>query len=376
MPNQNGNISLGALDPLLEDPDVTEVMVNRWDAIFVERKGRLQEAPDVFKNPQELLDVLETLRGVLQTRGLPLDTKNPFADFRLSNKLRCHIVLPPIASDGPALTFRKFHQFHLTAEQLIGFGSWNAEIVQFLRACVVGRLNIVVAGGTNAGKTTVLNILTGMIPADERIITIENVLELQPPENLRHVVRLETRARDEDREGEVDIRDLIENALLMRPDRLITAEVRAEEALDMLQAMTTGHDGTMFGIHGTGIEDVLLRLETMLSSGYLSLPPLSVLRLIADAIDLIAYQERLADGTRRIVKIAEVLGVQGKNIQTQDLFEFRQTGIDAEGRVQGYHTATGHVPTFAERLRKSHMAARLQAEGVDLPLSLFTPTEG
>lgn len=370
---QEKTIHLGPLEPLVEDPEVLEIMVNRWNSVFVERNHRLEEVPDVFHSQDDLLRVVETLRGLVETRGLLLDVKNPIADIRLGDAARCHVVLPPIAPEGPTITLRKFHQFRLTADDLLRFGSWNDDMVRFLRACVVGRLNIVVSGGTGAGKTSVLNILTGMIPASERIITVERALELQPPEHLKHIVRLETRPPDQEGQGEVTIRDLVINAMHMRPDRLIMGEVHGGEALDMLQAMTTGHDGSMFSIHGIGPHDVLLRLETMVAMNNLVLPLLSVRRLIADAIHLITYQERMADGRRRIVKIAEVAGMQGDTLLLHDLFEFRDTGVDEQGQVQGYFTATGHIPSFLERFRSSHIKALLQAEGIDLPLSLFEP---
>jgi pilus assembly protein CpaF len=370
------SISLGPLDPLLEDLTVTEIMVNGWNSVFVERNNQLYEVPGVFQSQQELWNVVEILQTLVEAGGLRLDVRNPIADIRLSNLARCHVVLPPIAPDGPAITIRRFLDYELTADDLLRFDSWSSDIAQFLRACVAGRLNIVVAGGTASGKTTLLSILIGMIPPSERIITIRNARDfigLRPPAHLKHVVRLETRPPDADGQGEVTIRDLVINTMLMRPDRIVMAEVHGSEALDILEAMTTGHDGSMFSIHSSGIQDVLLRLETMVAMNNLMLPVLNVRGLLADAIDLIVYHERLVDGSRRIIRISEVSGIQGDTILTQDLFEYHETGITAEGQVEGYFTATGRVPTFWERFEKSHLKSLLQAEGIDLSLNLFKP---
>ena len=246
---------------------------------------------------------------------------------------------------------------------MLDFGSWNEDIVKFLTACVRGRLNIVIAGGVGSGKTAVLNLVAGMIPPDERIITVENAGELQLPEELKRVIRLESRPANIEGRGEVTIRDLVINSLRMRPDRIIVGEVRANEAFDLFQAMNTGHDGTMMTVHANSVRDVLARLETIITLSFPSLPLLSVRQQMASALDLITYQERLRDGSRKILKVTEVVGMQGDVIELQDIFEFRQTGVE-NGKIKGHFTATGHIPRFLDRF---------QAAGIELPLSLFTP---
>ena len=362
-------VSLGPLDALLDDLEVVEIMVNGYEGVFVERraggKNELEEIPDLFQNEDELWTVIDALREIAESLGRRLDTVNPLVDIRLSDQARANVVLPPISAYGPAITIRKFHRFGLfDVEDLVRFGSWSEDMVTFLRACVAARMNIIVAGNTGAGKTTVLNILTGMIPPGERVIMVENALELNPPKTLKHIVRLESRPPDHEGHGEVTIQDLIINAMRMRPDRIITGEVRSAEALDILQALNNGHDGSLFSIHASSPRDVLNRLELMCTSHHITVPLLTVRHQMAEAINLITYQEKLQDGRRRIVKIAEITGMQGDIVALQDIFEFRQTGLDADGNVGGYFTATGKIPASIERFR---------ALGLDVPMSIFSP---
>lgn len=352
---------LAPLEPWLNDPEVLEIMVDGYKHVYMERGGKLVDAPTPFRDDEHLM---EAINAITDISGRKVDKSSPMADARLFDDFRVNIVVPPVSLIGPALTIRRFVRKLLTVKDLLGFGFWNEDIVQFLRACIRGRLNIVAAGGTGAGKTTVLNILAGMIPVEERIVTVENAGELRFPANLKRVVRLESRPADMEGKGEVTMRDLVINALRMRPDRIIVGEVRAAEVLDLLQAMNTGHDGTMTCIHANSPRDALARLETMVLMANPSLPLLNVRQQIASAIDLITHQERLRDGGRKLLKVTEVLGMQGDVVALQDIFEFRKTGVK-DAKITGYHTASGHIPRFLDRI---------QAAGVDLPLSLFTPS--
>ncbi len=349
---------LGPLEALFNDPEVMEIMADGHDRVYVEREGRLVDVPPPFQSEDELLALMQALADC---GGRPLDSSQPMVDVRLFDSARCNMVIPPIALTGPTLVIRKFPGRLLTTEDLLRFGAWNETIVEFLRACVQARLNIAIAGGAGSGKTTVLNLVAGMIPADERIIVVENATELRLPQ--RRVVRLESRPPDFKGEGEVTIRDLVINALRMRPDRLILGEARASEALDMLQAINTGHDGSMFSVHATSPRDVLSRLEMMASMHDITLPLLTVREMIASALHIITHQERLPDGSRKITKVSEVLGLEGQNVALGDIFEFRRTGLK-DGRIQGQFTATGHIPRLLSRFREM---------GIDLPMSMFTP---
>jgi pilus assembly protein CpaF len=353
---------LAPLEPWLNDPEVLEIMVDGHSRVYVERGGKLVDVPTPFRDEEHLLEVIDAL---LAPTGKKVDQSSPMVDAPLFDfRGRFNVVVPPISMVGPALIIRKFGQNSLTVEDLLRFGSWSEDIVEFLRACVLGRLNVVVAGGTGSGKTTVLNLLAAMVPADERIVTVENVGELQLPDSLKRVVRLVSRPPDMEGKGEVTIRDLVINSLRMRPDRIIVGEVRATEAIDLFQAMNTGHDGTMASVHANSPRDVLARLETMVLMANPSLPLLNVRQQMASAIDLITYQERLQDGRRKILKVTEVVGMQGDVVMLQDIFEFRHTGV-REGKIAGHHTATGYIPKFLERI---------QASGVEIPMSLFTPS--
>ena len=352
--------ALVALEPLLADPEVVEILVDGHDRVYVEREGRLVDVPSPFRDEEHLMQVIQ---AILAPLGQAADVSSPLADARLPDGSRVNVVLPPISLLGPVLTIRKLGLPPLSAEDLIRFGAWSEEMLRFLTACVQGRLNIVVAGGVGAGKTTVLNILASLIPSEERIITIESAGELRGLEHLKRMVRMESRPPNAEGQGEVSLRDLVINSLRMRPDRILLGECRGAEALHILQAMNTGHDGTMLSIHANGPHDALARFETMALMENPSLPLLTVRQQMASAIDLITYQERLHDGKRKILKVTEVVGMRGDAIQLQDLFEFRQTGV-VEGRIQGTFAPTGHIPGFLEPLI---------AQGIDLPAGLFTP---
>ncbi len=349
---------LTPLEPLLSDGEVIEIMVDGYDKVYVEKHGQFIDVPTPFRDEEHLLDVIADILGFV---GQKVDESNPMVDVRLPDGSRVNIVIPPISLLGPTMVIRKFFRTPMTFEDLYRYGSVSEEIVEFLRVCVQGYLNIVVAGGTGSGKTTFLNMITEMISADDRVITVESAGELQP--RLKRVVRLASRPPNMEGKGEVSIRDLVRNSLRMRPDRIITSEVRGAEAFDLFQAMNTGHDGTLFTIHANGPRDALTRLEMMVTSANPSIPLLNLRQQMASAIDLITHQERLSDGSRKVLKVTEVVGMQGDVIMLQDIFEFRQTGIK-EGKISGHFTATGHIPKFLERIR---------AAGVELPLSLFTP---
>lgn len=348
------------LEPLLADPAVIEILVDGYDRVYVERQGAaFADVDSPFHSNEHLASVVSAAFAAL---GYTLDARHPIGDLRLSDGSRMNAVLPPVSLTGPTLVIRKFPSDPLTVDQLIEFGSWNEPIVTFLRACVAARLNVAVAGGTGSGKTTVLNILARMIPIEERVIVVENATELRLPH--RRLVRLESRPPDADGRGEVNVRDLVINAMRMRPDRIVLGEARAGEALDMLHAMNTGHDGSMFSVHATSPRDVVARLEVMCLMAGMDLPLRAIREQVAGAIQLITYQERLSDGRRKMMKITEVSGMAGDIITMNDIFEYHQTGLDATGRVEGYFRATGYVPDFMKRIR---------AAGIDLPMTLFEP---
>jgi pilus assembly protein CpaF len=355
-------LGYGPLEAVLRDPDVTEVMVDGPDRIYVERYGELEDVPGHFRDDEDLLGICYRILTPLRQ---DLNESNPIADARLPDDSFVNIVMPPISLVGPALTIRKFAKSQITLENLLEWGSITADVVEFLRACFRARLNILVAGGTDSGKTTMLNVLAGMIPAGERIVTIEERAELRLPEHLEHVIRLVGRAPDKEGKGEVSIRDLVLNSLQMRPDRIVFGEVRGTEALDVLQLMDIGVDGTLFTIHANSSHDALTRFETMVLMDDLSLPLSRIREEIASSLDLIVYQERLADGSRKVMNVTEVAGMQGDTVVLQDIFEFRQTGDRGQGgQIQGHLTATGAVPRFLSHFRDA---------GIDLPLTMFTP---
>ena len=347
---------LGPLGALYADDSVAEIMVDCYDRVYVERQGVLEDVPSPFANNAQLIALITALTGAA---GRTANAAQPVADFRLPDGSRTNAVLPPVALTGPTLVIRKFPSRKLTIEDLLGFGCWSEPMVAFLRACVQARLNIVVTGGTSSGKTTVLNLIAGMASADERLIVVENHTELRLPH--RRLVRLESRPPDPEGQGAVSIRQLVVNATHMRPDRIILGEATGPEALDMLQAMNNGHDGSLFSLHATSPRDALTRLETLGLMAAPELPLLTLRQQIADAVHLITYQELMPDKTRRMTRIAEVTGFEGQAITLQDIFEFRQTGVQ-DGRVIGTYAATGHLPRALGRLRDA---------GVDLPLEIF-----
>lgn len=349
-------LGLGPLQILLEDESVTEIMVNGSKNIYVERAGKLTRAPISFESNDHVMRIIERIVNPL---GRRVDESSPYVDARLQDGSRVNAVIPPLSLVGPVLTIRKFSKKPITVEQLIQFGSISAEAVEFLSACVRSRLNIIVSGGTGSGKTTLLNILSGFIPSDERILTIENAAELQLRQE--HVVTLESRPANIEGRGEITIRDLVNNALRMRPDRIVVGECRGEEALDMLQAMNTGHDGSMTTAHSNSQRDTLSRLETMTLMAGMDLPIRAIREQISSAIDLIVHQERMRDGTRKVTAITEVTGMEGDVITTTDLFIFEQMGME-NGKIIGKLRPTGLRPKFMDKIETS---------GIHLPATIF-----
>ena len=349
-------LGLGPLQPLLEDDTITEVMVNGAKNIYIERKGKVHRVPVTFENNDHVMRIIDRIVAPL---GRRIDESSPYVDARLPDGSRVNAVIPPISLVGPVLTIRKFSRNPITVEQLIQFGSVTQEAVQFLKACVEARLNVVISGGTGSGKTTLLNILSGFIPSDERIITIENAAELQLRQE--HVVTLESRPPNIEGRGEITIRNLVVNALRMRPERIIVGEIRDEAALDMLQAMNTGHDGSMTTLHSNGPRDTLSRLETMTLMAGMDLPSRAIREQVASAIDLICHQERMRDGTRKITNLTEISGMEGDVITMTDIFVFEQTGVE-NGQIIGRLRPTGLRPKFMDKI---------EAAGINLPPSIF-----
>lgn len=339
------HIDIGPLEPVLRDEHVMEVMINRYDCIFVERRGRLEEAGVRFDSEEHLMRIIQ---NIAEATGRVVNESNPLCDIRLPDGTRINIVLPPVAAEGAAVTMRKLVTHHWNVDDLIGFGSLTAEMAAFLRACVLGQLNIVISGGTGSGKTTVQNILIDYIPDDERLISVEHSLELQIEH--KNVVRLEARPANVEGKGEISVQQLVINALKMRPDRILTSEVRGGEALHLIQAMNTGYDGCMLNLHANSPRDALARLEVMASMANVELPLLTIREQIASAVDVMIQQQRLPDGKRRILSITEVTGMQGSAIQTQDIWVFVQTGYE-DDKIKGVFTPTGYVPTFMDLLK-------------------------
>jgi pilus assembly protein CpaF len=339
-------LGLGPLEPFVRDPEVTEIMVNNWDTIYVERAGKLYWTGTKFHDEQQLRRTIDKIVGKV---GRRVDEASPYVDARLPVGSRVNAVIPPLSIDGPALTIRKFAADPYQADDLIEFGTMTSPVAQFLEACVRGRINVLVAGGTGAGKTTTLNVISSFIPDDERILTIEDAaeLKLQQP----HVIRLESRPPNIEGKGQITIRDLVRNSLRMRPDRIVVGEVRGAEALDMLQAMNTGHDGSVSTIHCNSPRDALSRLETITMMAGMELSNRAIREQIASAIQLIVYQQRLKDGTRRFTHVTEVAGMEGEVITLQDIFLFDfSAGIDEEGRFKGRLKSTGLRPKFLDKL--------------------------
>ena len=356
-------LGLGPIERFLADPTVTEVMVNGANAIYVERGGKLYRTEERFGSDARLRQVIDKIVSAV---GRRIDESSPMVDARLADGSRVNAVIPPLAIDGPALTIRKFAKHRLLVDDLNSFGTLTPEATEFLSACVAGRLNILISGGTGTGKTTLLNVLSSLIPENERIVTIEDAAELQLDQ--QHLIRLESRPTNLEGRGGVAIRDLVRNALRMRPDRIIVGEVRGAETLDMLQAMNTGHDGSLSTVHSNSPRDALFRLETMTLMAGMDLPLRAIRDQIASALDLIVHISRLRDGTRRVTQISEVAGAEGEVVSLSDLFAFDYAaGFDEEGRHQGVLAPTGLRPGFAERLRDTGIELPARLLGIDSP---------
>ncbi len=335
----------GPLQLLLDDPDITEIMVNGPKKVYVEKKGRLERTNVVF---DDNLHILKIIDRIVLPLGRHIDSDSPMVDARLPDGSRVNAVVPPCAVDGASLTIRKFRKEKLSIAQLIEFDSLTQGMADFLRACVLGRLNVIISGGTGSGKTTFLNVLSGFIPEEERIVTIEDAAELQLQQD--HVVRLETKLASVEGHGVVSVRELVRNSLRMRPDRIIIGECRSGEALDMLQAMNTGHDGSLTTIHANSPRDALSRLETLVLMAGMDLPLKIVRQQISSAVDVIVQMSRLRDGTRKLTAITEVAGMEGDVVVLSDIFKFNQTGVDVEGKILGQVKPTGIRPLFGPRL--------------------------
>jgi pilus assembly protein CpaF len=341
---------LGPLEPLLADPTISDILVNSYANIYIERRGKLEKTAISFKDDEHLMRVIER---IVSTVGRRIDEAQPMVDARLTDGSRVNAIIPPLAIDGPVLSIRRFGTDPLKMSALIENGALTKEIAMLFEMCVKARLNIIISGGTGAGKTTLLNALSAYIPADERIVTIEDSAELQMQQP--HVVRLETRPPNIESKGEVTQRDLVRNALRMRPDRIVVGEVRGGEAIDMLQAMNTGHDGSLTTIHANSPRDTLGRLETMIQMTGMRLSDKAMRQQVASAVDVVIQVARLTDGTRRITSISEITGMEGETVAMQEIFHFERTGIDSMGKVLGRFRSTGIRPRFAERLRQYGM---------------------
>ncbi len=354
-------LGFGPLQPLLDDDRISEVMVNGSKKVYIERDGKILKTNIAFQNDDHVLRIIERIVAPL---GRRIDADSPTVDARLPDGSRVNAVIPPVAIDGPSITIRKFRKEKLTVRQLIEFGTLTAQMAEFLKACVVARLNIVISGGTGSGKTTLLNVLSGYIPEEERIVTIEDAAELQLMQE--HVVRLETKPPGVDGRGEVVTRDLVRNALRMRPDRIVVGECRGGEALDMLQAMNTGHDGSLTTVHANSPRDAISRLETLSMMAGMDLPLKVVREQIASAIDLVVQVTRLKDGSRKVTAITEVSGMEGDTVTMTDIFKFEQTGIASDGKVLGELKPTGIRPLFSPRLEVAGFKLSAAMFGADI----------
>jgi pilus assembly protein CpaF len=347
---QHELFGLGPLEPLLADPTISDILVNSYRKIYVERRGKLEVTNVAFKDDEHLMRVIER---IVSSVGRRIDESSPMVDARLRDGSRVNAIIPPLSIDGPVLSIRRFGAEPLRMNMLIENKALTRDIADMLQMCVAARLNVLISGGTGAGKTTLLNALSAYIPEDERIVTIEDSAELQLQQP--HVVRLETRPPNIEGKGEVTQRDLVRNALRMRPDRIVIGEVRGGEAIDMLQAMNTGHDGSLTTVHANTPRDALSRLETMIQMTGMRLSDRAMRQQMASAIDLVVQIARLSDGTRRLTSIAEITGMEGETITMQEIFLFERTGVDAQGQVIGRFKPTGIRPRFAERLKASGM---------------------
>jgi pilus assembly protein CpaF len=356
---QDEVLGLGPLEPFLQDPTISDILVNTHKQIYVERRGKLELTEARFKDDSHLRKIIDR---IVSNVGRRIDESSPMVDARLPDGSRVNAIIPPLAVDGPILSIRRFAVDPLKLEDLVALKTLTPEIGAFFREIVRARLNVLIAGGTGSGKTTMLNVLSSFIPSTERIVTIEDSAELQLRQE--HVVRLETRPPNIESKGQVTQRDLVRNSLRMRPDRIIVGEVRGDEALDMLQAMNTGHDGSLSTIHSNSPRDALLRLETMVAMAGLNIPTKFVRHYISSALDILVHTTRLTDGSRKLVSLQEVTGMEGETINLQEIFLFEQTGIDGNGAVKGKFKATGIRPRFVEKLK---------ARGINVPAELFDP---
>jgi len=352
----------GPIQPLLEDPDVSEVMVNGPKKVYIEKGGQLTKTPITFDDDDHVLRIIDR---IILPLGRRVDADSPTVDARLPDGSRVNAVIRPVSIDGPCITIRKFRKDKLSVQQLVDYGSLTNHMAEFIRACVIARLNIVISGGTGSGKTTLLNVLSSFIPENERVITIEDAAELQLQQD--HILRMETKVASVDGTGAVTIRDLVRNSLRMRPDRIVVGECRGGEALDMLQAMNTGHDGSLTTLHANTPRDALSRLETMVLMSGMELPLKVVRQQISSAVDLIIQQTRLKDGSRKVTAITEVVGMEGEIVVLTDIFKFEQTGIGENGKILGELKPTGIRPIFGPRL---------EAAGFKLGAEIFMPAGG
>ena len=353
-------LGLGPLELLLQDSTISDILVNGANQVYVERRGKLELTDVTFRDDRHLMNIIDRIvSGV----GRRIDESSPMVDARLEDGSRVNAIIPPLALDGPTLSIRRFTVELLTMDKLIELGSVSTEIATVLEAIIIGRLNVLISGGTGAGKTTMLNILSGYVPVDERVVTIEDSAELQLQQP--HVVRLETRPPNIENKGEVMARDLVKNSLRMRPERIIVGEVRGAEALDMLQAMNTGHDGSLTTIHANTPRDALSRVETMVSMTGINFPPKTLRAQIASAIDVVLQIERHEDGRRRLTSVQEIDGMEGDIITMSELFTFERQGLDKEGNVLGSLRATGVIPSFQKRLHR---------KGIDIPVETYEPS--
>jgi pilus assembly protein CpaF len=350
-------LGLGPLEPLLSDPTVSDILVNGANSVYVERRGKLEATTITFHDDKHLMNIIDRIVSAV---GRRVDESSPMVDARLADGSRVHAIIPPLAIDGPMLSIRRFAVERLGIAELLRFGTLTEPVARFLRAVVLGRLNVVISGGTGAGKTTLLNVLSGFIPATERIVTIEDSAELQLQQP--HVVRLETRPANIEGKGEVPQRELLRNSLRMRPDRIVVGEVRGAEALDMLQAMNTGHDGSLTTVHANTPRDALGRIETMVSMTGIAFPIRALRAQITSAVNIVIQVQRGDDGRRRVISVQEIAGMEGELITLSEIFSFQRSGVDAQGNIQGALEATGVVPAFHQRVA---------VRGIDLPIGVF-----
>ncbi len=352
-------LGLGPLEDMLEDKSISEIMVNAPNRIYIEQNGRLKLSKKTFSTKQEILLTIERIVGPI---GRRIDESSPMVDARLLDGSRVNAIIPPLALDSPTITIRKFPERRLKVEDLITYGSLSKSMASFIRVCIIAAKNMIISGGTGSGKTTLLNVMSSFIPDGERIITIEDSAELSLPQD--HVVRLETRSSNIEGKGEISIRDLVRNALRMRPNRIVVGECRGGEALDMLQAMNTGHDGSLTTTHANSPDDAIHRLENLVLMAGMELPLKAIRELIYSSVNVIIQISRFPDGSRKIVSIAEVASLYKGDIQLQEIFGFKRTGVNSEGRIEGFYSASGVIPKFVEGMREA---------GLDIDMSMFIP---